>query len=85
MTNNFNEIENDLLRTWNRCETIANLSEKNAEEAQNYFDQFDEKEQMKIKILLLAVSANGKEAIKKKVMEEVYGQDDKDAEANSEA
>lgn len=66
----FNDVTNDLLQAWNRAETIVNINDaKGNDSAQEYIDQFTADEQMKIKILLMAVSHHGRDAVYKKVQE----------------
>ena len=66
----FEDLDNDLLQAWNRCNTIANINKDVSEEAaQEYFDLFDKTEQMKIKMLLLMTSASGKEEVQKRINE----------------
>lgn len=78
----FSEQENDLLRAWNRAETIANINKaKGLDVAQAYFDTFDEEEKMKIKILMLAVSSHGRTAVYKKVQECIDGTEFVDGES----
>ncbi len=68
----FDEITNDLLRAWNRAETVVNVTTKCGDkEADKYFDQFNDEDKMKIKILLMAGSVHGREAVLKKVQETV--------------
>ncbi len=70
----FEEVTNDLLRSWNRAETIVNVQTKcGGDEAQSYLEQFSDEEQMKIKILLMAGSVHGREAVFKKVQETIDG------------
>lgn len=66
----FTDTDNDLLQAWNRCNTLANINKDVDEEsAQEYFDMFDKTEQMKIKMLLLMVSASGKDEVQKRINE----------------
>lgn len=66
----FNEMDNDLLQAWNRCNALANIKKDNGdEEANKYFDNFNETEQMKMKMLLLSVSTNGKAETYRKIQE----------------
>jgi hypothetical protein len=65
----FTDLDNDLLQAWNRCEIIADINKScGADLAQDYFDTFNEVEQMKIKMLLLMVSSCGKEETKKQIL-----------------
>ncbi|AUR96958.1 hypothetical protein NVP1253O_25 [Vibrio phage 1.253.O._10N.286.45.B12] len=66
----FNEMDNDLLQAWNRCNVLANIKKDNGdEEATKYFDNFNETEQMKMKMLLLSVSTSGKAEVYRKIQE----------------
>ena len=66
----FNEMDNDLLQAWNRCNALANIMKENGEEEANkYFDNFNETEQMKMKMLLLSVSTNGKAETYRKIQD----------------
>ena len=66
----FDEVENDLLQAWNRANIIANINkDKDIDMANEYFEQFNKTEQMKIKMLLLMVSASGKEEVQKRINE----------------
>lgn len=72
----FNEDDNDLRKAWNRTETIANINQTlGKDEAQKYFDHFSEEEKMKIKILLMAGSTHGRDAVLKKVNATLAGEE----------
>lgn len=73
----FEDVENDLLQAWNRCNTIANINKDVSEEAaQEYFDMFNKVEQMKIKMLLLMVSTSGKDEVQKRINETLQLEDE---------
>ena len=72
----FDEVENDLLQAWNRANIIANINkDKDIDMANEYFEQFNKTEQMKIKMLLLMVSASGKEEVQKRINETLTSED----------
>lgn len=65
----FNNLEDDLLKAWNRANVVANINQAlGPDEAENYANHFDLVEKMKVEILLLMVSLNGKEEVQKRVM-----------------
>lgn len=68
----FEDVTNDLLQAWNRAETVANICKaKGDSDAESYMALFTDEEQMKVKILLMAASVNGREAVYKKVQEQL--------------
>lgn len=70
MHDNFDHIENELLRAWNRSETLANiLQAKGEEEAKSYYEQFDGEAQNKMAFILMMVSAKGKPHVYKLVQD----------------
>jgi hypothetical protein len=72
----FDHIENVVLRTWNRSETIANIHQKHGEEAaEEYFTSFEEQDQLRIKTMMLLVSCSGREEILKRVQASVEVED----------
>lgn len=82
----FNDIESDLLQAWNRAETIASINKAMGEAmAQEYFEQFTGTAQMKIKILLMAVSASGRDEVFKRVKETLDGETELQSETTEEA
>lgn len=65
----FNDMKDDLLQAWNRANVIANINESlGVNDAQAYHDLFNPVEKMKIEMLLIMVSANGKEEVQKRIM-----------------
>lgn len=70
MQNNFNDIENELLRAWNRAETMGNiLVDKGEDAAKEYAQQFPVEEQNKMAFILMMVEAKGKPHVYKLVQE----------------
>lgn len=72
MHNNFNDIENHLLRAWNRSQTLANILKDSGEEAaKEYYEQFEADDQNKMAFILMMVSAKGKPHVYKLVQDSI--------------
>lgn len=64
----FKDVEDDLLQAWNRANVIANIAKDLGEEdAQAYHELFEPVEKMKVELLLMMVSANGREEVQKRI------------------
>lgn len=60
---NFNDIENTLLRSYNRAQMALSLAHENGEEdLRAYFLQFNEEEQAKLFTMLMAIKHNPDDA-----------------------
>lgn len=69
---NFNDVDNDLLRIWNITQTAVEITSTiDSDTGEAYLDQFSEEDKMKIKILLLGVSTQGKEDMQRRVNEAI--------------
>tara|TARA_Y100001951_G_C11298065_1_gene277543 strand:- start:5989 stop:6210 length:222 start_codon:yes stop_codon:yes gene_type:complete len=72
MTNTYDDIDNTLLRTFNRCVTAFNIKEDSGEEAmEKYFNSIDGRGQKQMLIVFKAIELKGLEAVKREVMQEV--------------
>lgn len=64
----FDEIDNTVLRCWNRCAMAFNISEDKGEDAcQKYLETFDKKSKKQMLIMFEYIKANGYENVKREV------------------
>lgn len=75
MTNpTFDDVENTVLRTWNRCAVASNLNDdKGPEAAQAYLERFPQKAQKQVMIMLKYIKARGYEETEREVMRGAHG------------
>ena len=82
---NFNDVDNDLLRIWNITQTAVEITSTiDSDTGEAYLDQFSEEDRMKVKILLLGVSTQGKEDMQRRVNEAIEIFDKEQEEADGE-
>ena len=68
----FNDIENPVLRAYNRAITAVSLhQEEGADATRRYFDNFSEQERLSIASMLMSIQVDPEET-KKRVGAEVY-------------
>ena len=59
---NFNDVENNTLRTYNRAQFAMNLAEDTSpDNVRDYFQQFNEQDRTAILIMLAAIRQNPEE------------------------
>lgn len=60
--NNFNDLSNPSLRTWNRCATFFNIvGDHGTEEGTKYTSQFDDTEKQEMRDMFIRIRKNGYE------------------------
>lgn len=68
----FNDVEDKVLRTWNRCQTFLNIKEQHGEElAKEYLNKFDPLEQLFMMATFTSISMKGMESVRMEVQEHV--------------
>lgn len=72
MNDTYVDIENPLLRAYNRATNCINLLEKRGEEGvKDYFKQFNEKDQAAIYTIMYGIKTKGSEEMKRLVLNKV--------------
>lgn len=69
--NTFEEIENVLLRTYNRAVMCSNILEQyDEDECERYLTNFTDNQKAAIQAILLAIRIYGVDAVKQKVLQD---------------
>nr|BDD47184.1 hypothetical protein 2 [bacterium] len=70
MKNNFNDVNDELLRLYNRVVYAHNLLEDyGAEQCKEYIDQFSQDEKIKMMAIYNQIKKHGVEAVKRNILE----------------
>lgn len=69
----FDDVENNILRAWNRCQTIMNIIEVHGKElSQEYLLQFNKISQLQIAMMFALIKKDGVDAARKLAQEAAH-------------
>ena len=68
----FDDVEDRVIRAWNRCNTIFNIRERHSQElAEEYVNQFNDVSKLQIFVMLETIKVDGYNKVRMMVQENV--------------